>query len=394
MNVLVLQSGGPTPVFNASLWGVIDGCRVEPKVKRLFGARQGIQGLSRGDWVELTHFENRFPPYLDTQPGAALGCGRQRLDADQIPLILERLAHHEIGAVIIIGGNGSMAAGQLLGAGAAAKGYPLQVVGVPKTVDNDLVGTDFAPGYGSAARFIAQTVRDISLDLYAMRNFDDVAVVEVMGRHTGWLAAASALARRTDASPPHLILMPEVLFDEGVFLDRVRAECGDGGVCMVVAAEGIQDQTGNFLADLGRGADQVMAQDATGQKLLSFAAGVAPYLAGRIQSQLGLRCRQVRPDTIQRASSSLVSELDRRQAARTGAAAVDAVAEGLSQVMVGLHRHTSGWLTEPVPFADIVGQEKRLPPEFIAESGFDVTQAFMEYAVPLVDRIHTGIVLF
>ena len=392
MNVLVLQSGGPTPVFNASLWGVIDGCRVEPKVKRLFGARQGIQGLSRGDWVELTHFENRFPPYLDTQPGAALGCGRQRLDADQIPIILERLAHHEIGAVIIIGGNGSMAAGQLLGAGAAAKGYPLQVVGVPKTVDNDLVGTDFAPGYGSAACFIAQTVRDISLDLYAMRNFDDVAVVEVMGRHTGWLAAASALARRTDESPPHLILMPEVAFDEAAFLERVRAECGAGGVCMVVAAEGIKDAAGSYLAELGRGQD--LDQDVSGQKLLSHADGVAPYLAGLVHTQLGLRCRQVRPDTIQRASSSLASELDRRQAARTGAAAVDAVAAGLTQVMVGLQRHPSGWLTSPIPFAHIIGQGHPVPPDFIAENGFDVTQAFMEYAVPLVDRIHTGIVMF
>lgn len=392
MNVLVLQSGGPTPVFNASLWGVIDGCRVEPKIKRLFGARQGIQGLISGDWVELTAFENRFPPYLDTQPGAALGCGRYHLDAEQIPAILARLAHHEISAVIIIGGNGSMAAGQVLAEGAAAQGYALQVIGVPKTVDNDLAGTDFAPGYGSAARFIAQTVRDISLDLYAMRNFDDVAVVEVMGRHTGWLAAASALARRTDISPPHLILMPEVPFDESEFLDRVGQECGGGGVCMVVAAEGIRDAAGRYLAEQGAG--QEMDQDASGQKLLSYAAGVAPYLAGRIQSQLGLRCRQVRPDTIQRASSSLASELDRRQAARTGAAAVDAVAEGLSQVMVGLHRHTSGWLTEPIPFADIIGQEHPVPPEFIAENGFDVTQAFMEYAVPLVDRIHTGIVLF
>ncbi len=177
-----------------------------------------------------------------------------------------------------------------------------------------------------------------------------------------------------------------------LFWNGCGRSVGKAGVCMVVAAEGIKDSAGNYLAELGRGQD--LDQDGSGQKLLSFAAGVAPYLAGRIQSQLGLRCRQVRPDTIQRASSSLASELDRRQAGRTGAAAVDAVAAGLSQVMVGLHRHTSGWLTEPVPFADVIGKEHPLPPEFIAENGIDVTQAFMEYAVPLVDRIHTGIVLF
>jgi 6-phosphofructokinase 1 len=373
------------------LLSVIEFCQITPEIGRIWGARLGWQGVVQADWIELTEYENRVPPYLEDLPGAALGSGRYRLTDEELPRALEHLHRYRVGAVFVIGGNGSMAAAHklhqaALSAGYSVDGQPLRVVGVPKTIDNDLNGTDFAPGYGSAARFIAQTVRDVGLDLWSMRNFDDVAIVEVMGRHVGWLAAASALARHRSTAAPHLILLPEAVFDEARFLAAVKDVHEAQGICLVVSAEGIRDAKGRFLAEQAA----ALPVDASGQKLLSLAAGVAPYLARLVQEQLGLRCRQIRPDLIQRSSSTLVSRLDRRQAARSASFAVESVLNGMSDVMIGLKRLADGWMPEAVPLADVLGKEKTLPPEFIDEENFDVTDAFITYARPLAGDLNLG----
>ncbi|NOK58456.1 MAG: diphosphate--fructose-6-phosphate 1-phosphotransferase [Chloroflexi bacterium AL-W] len=385
MNAIVMQCGGPTAVVNASLAGVIQTCREHPAIGQLWGARYGLRGFARGDWVELTDYEHTGPYPLPLQPGAMLGGGRDQLKDSDLPRVVELLHQHAICAVFIIGGNGSMAAAHKLHAYAMRSGYAcnqqsLRVIGIPKTIDNDLEGTDFAPGYGSAARFVAQTVCDVGLDLVAMRGFDDVAVLEVMGRHTGWLAAASALARYEEGSPPHLILLPEVALDEMQLLATIRDVHARYRVCLIVAAEGVRDQSGAFLAEK----DQRAQYDASGQKLLSLSVGVAPYLANLIRQQLGLRCRQMRPDTLQRSSSTLVSVPDRECATRVGVDAVHAAIHGRSDVMMGLQRDGMVWRTVPMPLDEVANQTRTLSDNFIASHLFAVTKAFLEYARPIM----------
>ncbi len=386
MNALVLQCGGPSAVVNASLWGVISAWQETARNGHLWGARNGIQGLTSGDWLELTSFQNRKAAPLELQPGAALGSGRDRLVEDAMPGILDRLRNYGIETVFFIGGNGSMAAAQKLNQftqkpGLEIAGKTLKVIGIPKTIDNDLNGIDFSPGYGSAARFIAQTTYDISLDLVSMRRFDDVAVMEVMGRHVGWLAAASALGNDKSGTVPQLILLPEVLFDEVGFLVALQQQHRREGICLVVASEGIRDEGGKFLAEK----NQPASADSSGQKLLSLTGGVASYLSGLVVKQLGLACRQIRPDTIQRSCSSMVSKVDRNCAFNTGRWAVLAALEEVSGVMIGLERQAGEWNQIKIKLSNVVNHEKPLPLEYIAD-GFGVTNQFLSYARPLIDN--------
>lgn len=388
MNVLFIQCGGPTPVLNASLVAAIAAWQNDPAQHKFWGSRLGLQGLVEGDWVDLTNLSLATLDQLRRQPGAALGSSRHFLADAELPGVLTRLQNRAITCVLVNGGNGAMAAAQKLAQSANAADYQvagkgLQVIGIPKTVDNDLVATDTAPGYGSAARFVAQTTRDIALDLYAMRRFDDVAVLETMGRHAGWLTGAAALARQNPDDVPELILLPEITFDEDAWLEKVQSVHQHKGICLVVASEGIRDAKGQFLAEKLGQADT----DARGQKTLGLAAGVAPYLAHLVRQRLGLRCRQIRPDTIQRSSSALVSAADRHLAEMVGTQAIHTAQQGASEVMIGLTRKADGWQTLPVPLAAVIGQERKLPPEFIDRAGWGVTPAFVKYAQPLVGDI-------
>lgn len=395
MNLLVLQCGGPTPVLNTSLAAVIAGGQAEPAIQQIWGSRLGWQGLAQGDWVDLSQCSAAIIEQLRTQPGAALGSGRFPLADDVLPLAYHHLQKKCINALLPIGGNGTMAAAQKLLTYANHQGYriddaPLQIVGIPKTVDNDLVGVDVAPGYASAARMIAQTTRDIALDLYAMRNFDDVVVFEVMGRHVGWLAAASALARHQPRDLPHLILLPEAPLDEVDFLQTVKQIHQREGVCLVIAAEGTRDREGRFLAEkLG-----ATERDATGQRALGLSPGVAAYLTSQVRQQLGIRCRQLRPDLIQRSSSALVSPVDQQLAWQVGAAAITFLRQGKSGVMIGLERTNHHWQTTDVPFTTIINQERTLPTAYWAHCRYDVDPTFLAYAHPLVGPIATDAVRF
>ena len=395
MNAIILQCGGPTAVVNASLAAVVATCQAEPRCARLWGARLGLAGLVAGDWVELTALSADGLSRLGGQPGAALGGGRHFLADEELPAVLAQLAARRISALFLIGGNGTMAVAHKVQMAAQASHYavdglPLQVIGIPKTVDNDLTGTDVAPGYGSAARWIAQTVHDVGLDLRAMRAFDDVVVLEVMGRHAGWLAAAAALARSQPADLPDLILLPEVVFAEESFLAAVRDRHRRRGICLVVASEGIRDASGQFVAEK-LGETEV---DGSGQKFLGLAPGVAPYLASLVRQHLQIRCRRLRPDTIQRSSSALASTVDRELAAQVGGAAVSAALRGETGVMIALARQAPGWTTQPVPLSDVIGRERLLPAAWLDPAGWGVTEAFLAYARPLVGALETGSVQF
>lgn len=375
MNVLIAQCGGPTPVFNASLSAAIQQWQQRFASGKIFGSRYGLQGLATADWVDLTALTPAVLATLAQQPAAALGSSRYRPSAEDFPKMVADLQRAQIGAVLLIGGNGTMAAGQRLAATADEQGIPLQVLGIPKTIDNDLAGTDVSPGYGSAARYIAYTTQEISLDLCAMRNFDQVAVVEIMGRHAGWLAAASALARTLPGDPPHLILTPEVPVDLDHVLQRIAAVFEHTGICVIAAAEGIHNRNGQYWAELLGSA----GQDASGQKIFSMSVGVSAFLVQQVQQHLGLRCRQIRLNTTQRSTRLLASPVDRELARHAAVAAVDACAGGRAGMMVALRHTADGWRTAFTPVDAVIGRERALPADFIDPAAYSVTPACTAY---------------
>jgi ATP-dependent phosphofructokinase / diphosphate-dependent phosphofructokinase len=393
-HALVAQLGGPTAVMNASLAAIIAAWQRQQQqqgqsTSRLFGARLGVRGLVAGDWTDLTHLRESERQQLHLQAGAALGSARDPLDDHAIGTLLPLLTSASVGLLFAIGGNGSLTAAHRLATAARSAAIDLQVLGVPKTIDNDVEHTEVTPGYGSAARFLARIVHDAALDLYSMRGFDDVAVIEVMGRHTGWLAAAASLARWTGQPVHPLILIPERPLDEERFLAAVRERHRADGVCLVIAAEGTRDRDGCFLAEkVGH-----VERDARGQQLLALAGGPAPYLARLVQLHLKLRCRQIRPDTIQRSNGALASSLDRDLAARSGDAAVAYAAEGRTDVMVALRRNGTHWQTEPVPLDRVAGTERLLPDRYIAPE-LDIAPSFADDFRAFLDDWRPGAVLF
>ncbi|MBK8047451.1 MAG: diphosphate--fructose-6-phosphate 1-phosphotransferase [Anaerolineales bacterium] len=376
MNALIAQCGGPTAVLNASLAGAVSAWQHVPGQGRIFGSRYGLHGLETGNWVDLTGLTQADLDRLAHQPGAALGASRHRPEDGNFAPMVRQLDVAGIGVVLLAGGNGTMAAAQRLNAVAAVEGVSLRVIGIPKTIDNDLAGTDVTPGYGSAARYVAYSTQDVTLDLYAMRGFDQVVVIEVMGRHAGWLAAAAALARTQVGDPPHLILLPETPVDEERVFERIDASIATDGICVVVAAEGVHDAQGNYWAErLGSA-----GHDPSGQRILSMSAGVSSYLVRRVQERLRLRCRQVRLNTAQRSNRSLASPADRDMAQTVGREAVSAAMAGVTGEMVAIRLREHGWYTELTPFERVIGYERRLPAHFTNPTAFDVTEPFVAYA--------------
>ncbi|MCB9139395.1 MAG: diphosphate--fructose-6-phosphate 1-phosphotransferase [Caldilineaceae bacterium] len=363
MNILIAQCGGPTPVLNAALAAAVAAGQATPEIDRVWGARLGLEGVVCGDWADLTGLTPAQLARLSHQPGAALGSGRYRPQLHELSAAAALLDERVVGGVILCGGNGAMTAAHELALAARSAAHPLHVIGLPKTIDNDLAGIDAAPGYGSAANFISAGVADAWLDLYAMRHFDDVAVVEVMGRHAGWLAAASALARQEPDEGPHIILVPERSVDEDALLAEIARLHGKHEVCLIAAAEGVQDRHGRYLAEKQAAP---LDRDASDQALLGLGAGVAGYLAARINRALGLRCRRIRPDVMQRSARRLVTAADHALSRRLGEAAVQALTAGRSDVMV---------TPEPIPLASIAGQTRTLPAFYYAGSDFDITPA-------------------
>ncbi len=379
-NALVMQCGGPTAVINATLAAVIQSWQQARggSGAHLLGARNGLLGLVQADWVELDALTAEQVHALAQQPGAALGGGRHRLGEDELAPTLELLARHGIDALFLIGGNGTAAAAWRL----AQANPALRVISLPKTVDNDLPGTEVAPGWGSAARYTAQSVREAWLDLHAMSTFDDVVVYEVMGRHAGWLAAAAGLARGGEQGGPQLILLPEAPVDEDALLEAIARVHARDGVCLVAAAEGARDRSGAFLAERAGEA----SVDASGQRVFSMAAGVSAYLCTQVQQRLGLRTRQVRANTLQRVSGALVSPLDRELAWMVGAVGVQRALIGQSGLLMGLARVGEQWRVEPVPLAEVVGRERLFPQEWLS-GAFAVAPAFRAYAAPFVEEL-------
>jgi len=360
MNAVVLQCGGPTAVVNHSLGAVVRRWREVSRAGELFGGRYGLAALSTGDWLPLAAVDDKWLSSAEASPGMVLGGGRDRLDDVALGRAVASLASRNVDTLFLIGGNGTMAAGRAIAGHAAQAGVPLRTVCIPKTIDNDIPATDVCPGFASAARFLIEAVRDVAADVTSMRGYEDVVLIESMGRHSGWLTVATLLARSAPDDPPHLVLLPERPLSSDWFVGAVREQHRRSGMCIAVVAEGVRDEHGAFLAERLAGSE--VERDASGQVILGRSGGPLPYLASLVRARLALRCRVVRPDVLQRCSRAHVVEWDRRIAALAGAAAVDwaAEAEHGQAVMIAIRRQSDDWRTETVPL-DRVHGERPLP---------------------------------
>ena len=383
-NLLYAQSGGVTAVINATAATIIAAARARPDaIGTVLAARHGILGALDEDLIDTTALSTDDLRALARTPGGAFGSCRFDLDApDENPARYDRLfavfAAHDVGYFLYNGGNGSMDTVAKISRAAVARGYPLVCVGVPKTVDNDLEGTDCSPGFGSAAKYLATSMLEAGLDLAAMTSrIGRAFVMEVMGRNAGWLAAASALAARGDDDPPHLILMPETPFNENVFLDAVEATVARIGYCAITISEGIRRADGTLVMEQN--------QDAKGYVQLG---GAGQCIARLIHTRFGYKHHWAIPDYLQRAAGHLVSATDHAQACAVGQAAVDYALAGRDGVMPAIHRLADApyrWDVQPVPVAAIANLERRVPPAFVRADGLHVTDAARAYLRPLIE---------
>jgi len=378
-NLLVGQSGGPTAVINASLAGVVQMALSSSQIAGVYGAVHGLLGVLNEDLVDLRQEGEQTLALLRTTPGAALGTSRLKLKAGHYKRLLDVFQAHDIRYFAYIGGNDSMDTAHQVGRLARDRGYELHVLGIPKTVDNDLAHTDHCPGYGSAARFVATTVRDTGLDSWAGALSTPVKIVEIMGRHAGWLAAAAALAREgIPDGAPHLIYLPEHPITVESFVSDVERAYKRYGYVVVALSEGVRDPSGAFVCTA------TATQDAFGHRQLG---GASAILAQEVRNRLGLKARFEKPDTMQRSSAALASSVDRAEALLVGQAAVHAMLAGASDKMVTLEREPGPAYrcgTGLVELSAVAGVEKLMPAAFLAADGHDVTAAFLEYARPLI----------
>ncbi|HZW51119.1 MAG TPA: 6-phosphofructokinase [Rudaea sp.] len=380
-NLLYAQSGGVTAVINATACAVIQACR--RRRVGVFAARNGIIGALREELFDLSNLDAATVAALRHTPGGAFGSCRFKLkspDADRAHYerLIAVLRAHDIRHFLYNGGNDSADTSLKIAQIAQTLGYPLNVIGVPKTVDNDLPVTDSCPGFGSVAKYTAVSVLEASLDVASMHESSTkVFVMEVMGRHAGWIAAAAGLAGKRADEPPHVILFPEIPFDEAAFLARVKATVARVGWCTVVVSEGVKNADGKFLAEAG-------TTDAFGHTQLG---GVGPMIAQLVKSKLGYKFHWAVPDYLQRSARHMASKVDAEQAHAVGKAAVEYALAGMNGVMPVIKR-VSGtpfkWKLVPAPLTAIANVEKKLPRGFISADGFGITPAARRYLEPLI----------
>jgi len=387
-NLLVAQSGGPTAVINASVAGVIQEAGRHECIEEIYGGLNGIWGVLRENLIDLNDERARTIEGLKHTPAAALGTCRYKLDFKKKPELatrdMDRLFQvfqaHNIRYFFYVGGNDSQDTNHRIHEEALRRGYEMRVIGVPKTIDNDLPHTDHCPGYGSVIKYNAATVMEIALDVGAMATDDgSCVIIEVMGRSAGWIAAGTVLAKRNPDDAPHIILVPEVTFEEAKFLERVKETVSRLGYCVVVVGEGLEDVAGKPLAaDTSR-------LDAFGHPVLS---GMGEYLEDLVKERLKMKSRSVKLGYAQRAAAHFASQTDVNEAVACGESAVRAaVNEEQSGGMVKIVRLQSDpykWTTGLQPLGDIANVEHFLPRDWMSEDGFLPNEKFIEYARPLI----------
>jgi 6-phosphofructokinase len=383
-NAFYAQSGGVTAVINASAAGVIETARKHAKqIGKVYAGRNGIIGALTEDLIDTSREPAANIRALLHTPGGAFGSARYKLKGvEKGGLEYERLIEvfkaHDIGYFFYNGGNDSADTCLKVSQLSEKMGYPMVAVHVPKTVDNDLPITDTCPGFGSVAKYVATSMREAGLDVESMaKTSTKVFILEVMGRHAGWITAATGLAQSRPAEAPHILLFPEIAFDEETFLARVDAMVKQHGFCAVGASEGIQDKDGRFLSETG-------LKDAFGHSQLG---GVAPMLANLVQSRLKLKQHWAVADYLQRAARHIASKTDLEQSYAVGKAAVEFAAKGMSGVMPTIVRTSSRpyrWKIGVAKLTDVANVEKKMPRDFIAADGFHITAKCRNYLQPLI----------
>ena len=380
-SALVMQSGGCTHVLNRSLYGIASEF-ARAGSGTLYGAPNGLEGILRDRVVNLSEVSHEHWMSVAGAPGAAIGSTRRRLRDDDVEPVFEYLDRLGIRYWFIIGGNDSAETGHTLQTRADQIGYDLSVINVPKTIDNDLVLTDHCPGYGSAARFVATAVVGSGLDAEALTGASPITIFEVMGRDAGWLAAASALARRDERDPPHLVCVPEMQVDEDKFVADVQDAYARHGYAVAVVSENARSADGI----IGAGSDPWFVDDFGHE----YYDGSARYLAALVSRSLGVRARYEKPGTIQRSLVWAASKSDVSEAEMVGRAAITAAREGLRDVIVTLEREDGPAYkcrTGFAPLDQVGGKVRRMPDEFLSPSDNFVTDAFIEYLKPLAGDI-------
>lgn len=384
-NLLVGQSGGPTAVINGSLYGVVSEGLANPAIGKVIGMVNGIEGFLAGRTMEMAPLaENGELERIRTTPGSFLGSCRYKLPEDLsdpvYPELFKKFEEFEIGYFFYIGGNDSMDTVSKLSRYAASVGNKIRIIGVPKTIDNDLVETDHTPGFGSAAKYVASTVREIAIDASVYDNKQSVTIVEIMGRHAGWLTAASVLARKFEGDNPVLIYLPEVAFDTDAFIEKVKEKLQATSNLVVCISEGINDGNGTFVCELASD----VGVDNFGHKMLT---GSGKYLENLVKEKLGVKVRSVELNVCQRCSSSCLSATDLNEAVESGRFAVKAAIDGETGKMITFIRKSSEPYELEFGTADvniICNMEKPVPQKWITENGSDIGGEFIAYAKPLV----------
>ncbi|MSU47332.1 MAG: 6-phosphofructokinase [Lacunisphaera sp.] len=380
-NCLIGQSGGPTAVINASVAGVVAEALNHASIEEVYGALNGVLGLLNEDFVDLAAESQQAIRGLRFTPGAALGTCRTKLKKPQdFERVLEVFKAHNIRYYFHIGDADSQETAVKIGELAKAQAYELRIIGIPKTIENDLPATDHCPGYGSAIKYIGATVKELALDAEAMGQGDLVTLIEVMGRNTGWLAAGASLAKRRDHpnDPPHLVYLPEVPFTNEKFLDDIRRVLKREKHCLVVVGEGLVDKDGNYVSV------ETSSTDALGHAQIG---GVGEFMKDLVESQLSVKARVARLGITQRAAAHFSSKTDADEAFLAGQAAVKAAVNGESDKLVTLVRGDGDNYTCETgltPLTDVVGNLKKLPREWINEDGISLNFQFFRYATPLI----------
>ncbi|MCB7304669.1 6-phosphofructokinase [Bariatricus massiliensis] len=384
-NLLVGQSGGPTAVINGSLYGVVSEGLDNPAIGQVIGMVNGIEGFLNGRMMAMEPLrENGELEYIRTTPGSFLGSCRYKLPEDLsdpvYPKLFEMFSENKIGYFFYIGGNDSMDTVSKLSRYAASIGSDIKIIGVPKTIDNDLVETDHTPGFASAAKYVASTVREIAVDASVYDNKQSVTIVEIMGRHAGWLTAASVLARKFEGDNPVLIYLPEVAFDTDAFINKVKEKLQSCNNLVVCISEGINDGKGTFICELASD----VGVDNFGHKMLT---GSGKYLENLVKEKLGIKVRSVELNVSQRCSSSCLSATDLDEAVGSGRYAVKAALEGETGKMITFIRKSSAPYKVEFGTADVAlicNMEKPVPLTWITEDGSDIGEEFIAYAAPLL----------
>ena len=388
-NVIVGQSGGPTAVINASLYGVVyEALMQKEQIGTVYGMINGIEGFLADTIMNMNSVEQSGElELIKTTPGSFLGSCRYKLPEDLkddvYPLLFKKFEEYSIGYFFYIGGNDSMDTVSKLSRYAAISGSEICFIGIPKTIDNDLVLTDHTPGFGSAAKYVASTVREIAIDASVYDNKKSVTIVEIMGRHAGWLTAASVLARKFENDNPVLIYLPESAFNTDTFIEDVKKALEHTSNLVVCVSEGINDGNGTFICELASD----VGVDTFGHKMLT---GSGKYLENLVKEKLGVKVRSIELNVNQRCSSSMISATDQEEAIQAGISGVHFALDGITGKMIAFHRtegadYSINYVPEDVNL--ICNQEKTVPPEWITGNGSDIGQAFIDYALPLIQGI-------